>query len=250
MKLLVLIFSMAFTVAGFGQDNEHFVDCEKGLAYYKKDSTLVNGPIKDFHRSGKLKNLKTYDNGKILLSKFWDKKGRITDSIVYLNSVFSYQYYKFRKSGILKHRIDYVTKYNEKGDKILVDVFYERFDDEGIKVWESKTIDSTIVSKKFINGVVIEETIFNSKGMLPTGIIKYFKDDGSLERTEEYLKGNQHGITKLYAADGFLLEEQMYKKGSFVNPSTKYDRKGNKFEVTYFVRAGKPEREKKRKKIE
>lgn len=220
MRYLLIVISVFITLQSFGQCDDCFFDKKTKTRRFKSDSSLYKGVCECFYRNGNKEFEGVYEKGKVLISKRWSKKGILKeyDSAYYVNGRYVLDNHVFNSQGELQYK--------------------------------STVFDDSIISRKYIDNVLIEESTFPRKGILITGKTKYFRSDGSIEKVEQLKKGLVHGITRLYASDGFLEEEQTYKRNNFVNPAIKYDREGNKYEIIYSIKSGKPVREKKRKKID
>ena len=225
LKLLSVFFILPFYI--FPQAKCYYFDQSTRIAYNVIDSTLYTGTCSSEFKNGKQKFICGFENGVILYSKSWNKKGILVDSTIYLNGFKKQKSFKFYETGELKEES---TLY--LSDKTLagMDVYesegnYITYWKNGKKQFETVYYNKSknFVSEFYENGNLKSEGIYISVDTTKMlGISKadsihnYYRENGTIKRIESWSKGKMVGISTDFNEDGSIKRKEEYENGNFI----------------------------------
>ena len=99
MKVKILIILVLITKIISAQSNCMRFDTKSGLAYNISDSNLYTGICKKYYKNDKIQSFCQIDSGKFKLTMYWDEKGNLIDSSVFIDGVDKYRSYQYMKGG-------------------------------------------------------------------------------------------------------------------------------------------------------
>ncbi len=142
----------------FNQDDVIFID---DSAYYKKDSTLINGEVIRLNENGKNKELKTYKHG-ILDGprKVWFDNGQLQQEGIYENGVIE---------GTR-------TIWYDTGELKMIGTYSNNIINGSVKSW-------------YTNGELKSES--NYKNGRLEGVVKSYNEDGTVKEERRYKDGKK-----------------------------------------------------------
>jgi len=212
----------------FGQLNYPFF-FNKEVAYNKFDSSLYTGNYDELYRNGNIKYYNEFEKGLIKLHKYWDKKGNLIDSIIFIDGYKQYFEYRFYKNGFLKSSGVYQfnktiedevkthtpkalhTTYYKNGNRKFENFYYEDrthrrttyYNEYGIIQYSGVYIDSSIRSKGFSQ--IIEDSLHY-----------VYNKNGFLQAEKSYVNGKKHGKWIFYNENFNIKVIKIYKDGKLI----------------------------------
>lgn len=210
------------------------------IIYYK------NGNIKEKRDNYKENNLdgyvtKYYEDGTLQSKEYFDHRGRIYDSLLDGEALYYYPNGKLKEKKLYINILRKYTPYSftplelkmdgtflkehTKYDENEKEIFHETYEveDQYKEYYYEKSFFEKL-KEKFSD---IKKKIGNKKE-----IVKTYYDNGNLQFECPTLNGEQHGLCKYYAEDGWLLETQAYEYGTEKGEKIKYNPDGTIRRIT------------------
>jgi|JI7StandDraft_1071085.scaffolds.fasta_scaffold62418_3 antitoxin component YwqK of YwqJK toxin-antitoxin module len=253
---LFLIFYLQFHTKSNGQCDCFTNDTSKSLVYNKADSSLYTGTCNEYYRKGNPKGVCDFQDGIIKSCRYWNKKGKLIDSIIYLDGYAKILTYNFYSTGQLKHTgsYEYFKTINSQKNLYVEIGTHKYFRENGNKKNEVdyKNCGNTMYQKEYYkNGNLRFSGTFYKEDtshriitiLLHDSTHNTYRKDGTIESSINYKKNKKQGISKSYYSNGSIKEERTYVDGTFINPALFWDSEGRRFEITYNIVSGEPSSE-------